>query len=201
MAQDLLIEVSSEGATVAEAELGEGDPKDLIKQAHERGVELLWLHASADLSSFGFSCRSGYVRLHADVAPKGEYLPELAEADYAVTLDRAYRGLWGHKQVAADATLPEDAVVVGLYDDDEAIGLCTIFTSDRLVDGPGLVPQARNPMNYARLLLGACAVLGPGSVDLDSWGDDVEVLGAYADLGFAPVEQLGGWELRLGQSE
>lgn len=201
MALDLLIGVSSEGATVAEAELGDGNPNHLIEQARERGAELLWLHTSADLSSFGFSGASGYVRMHAEVAPKGEQLPELAKVDYATTLDGAYRALWGHKQVAANATPPEDAVVVGLYDGDDAIGLCTVFTSERLVDGPGVVPQARNPSHYARLLLGACAVLGPGSVDLDSWGDRMDVLCAYADLGFAPVERVGGWELRLPESE
>jgi hypothetical protein len=65
------------------------------------------------------------------------------------------------------------------------------------VDGPGLVPRARVPENYARLLLGACAALGPGHVDLDSWGDDVDVISAYVGLGFRIVEQTGGWELRL----
>jgi hypothetical protein len=197
MILELLIGVSSEGVTVAEAELGDEDPGNLIEEARERGAELLWLHTNADLSRIGFSATSGYVRMHAAVAPRGEQLPELAERDYASTLERAYRGLWGHKQVAAEATPPDDAVVVGLYDGEVAIGLCTVFTRERLVDGPGVVSEARKPSNYARLLLGACAVLGPGSVDVDSWGDCVEAIDEYAALGLVAVERIGGWELQL----
>ncbi len=201
MGFDLMIGVSSEGATVAEAEFGDSDPNDVIKQARERGTALLWLQTNAEMSSFGFSRASGYVRMRAEVVPDGEQLPRLAEADYATTLESAYRGLWGHKQVVADATPPTDAVVVGLYDGAEAIGICTIFTRERLVDGPGVVPKAREAGNHARLLLGACAVLGPGSVDLDSWGDRPEVIRAYAELGFATVEQVGGWEMRLDEPQ
>jgi hypothetical protein len=201
VALDVVIGVSSDGATVAEAELRDEDPSDVIRQARERSVQLLWIHANADLSSFGFIGASGYLRLRADVAPDGEPLPMLAAVDYAGTLERVYRGLWGHKHVTADATPPVDAVVVGLYDRAEAIGLCTVFPAERLVDGPGVVLTARTPSNYARLLSGACAVLGPGSIDVDSWGDHPDVIRAYADLGFEPIEQVRGWELRLAESQ
>lgn len=97
----------------------------------------------------------------------------------------------------ADARPPDGATVVGLYSEASPLGLCTVFPDEGLVDGPGVVPEARRPGNYRQLLLGACAELGPGPVDLDSWGDEPDVLETYADLGFAPVEQTGGWELRL----
>jgi len=197
MGIELLIGVSSEGATVAEAELTDEDPNDVIKQARVHGVELLWLHTSSDMSRFGFSRASGYVRMRAEVAPAGEPLPTLAGAEYATTLENAYRGLWGHKKVAADTSPPTDATVVGLYDGAEPLGICTVWARERLVDGPGVVPKARSTSNYARLLLGACAALGPGSIDLDSWGDRPDVIQAYADLGFVPVEQVTGWEMQL----
>jgi hypothetical protein len=155
------------------------------------------VHANIDLSPFGFKRASGYTRLQADFSPEGVHLSRLADADYAGTLDSAYRGLWGHKQVAANATPPADAVVLGLYEGGVPVGLCTVFPKKRLVDGPGLVPRARVPQHYARLLLGACAALGPGHVDLDSWGDDVDVISSHVGLGFRIVEQTGGWELRL----
>jgi hypothetical protein len=194
---DFFFGITSEGSTVAEAQLDDEDPSDVIRQARERGVELLWLHTNADLSSFGFRRTPGYVRMRAETASAGQPLVALADADYRRTLEDAYRGLWGHKQVGADATIAANGVVLGLYEGAEAIGLCTVFPGQRLVDGPGVVEKNRDPTNYARLLLGACAVLGTGPVDLDSWGDHPDVIQAYRALGFASVEQVQGWELRL----
>jgi hypothetical protein len=50
------------------------------------------------------------------------------------------------------------------------------------------------PDAYVRLLLGACTELGPGAVDLDSWGDDAAVISAYEDAGFSVVERVRGWQ-------
>jgi len=188
--------VTTEGETVAETDIVGAHPDVLIQEARASGAQVLWVHTNLDLSSFGFTRRCGYARLRADAPGVGERLPILRAGDYAQTLDRAYRGLWGHKQVTADAAPPNNAVVIGLYDD-VPIGLCTVFVSERLVDGPGVVAGFRAPHNYLRLLSGACALLGPGPIDLDSWGDSDETLDCYADLGFAPVERSGGWELEL----
>jgi len=194
---DLWLGRSSEGLAVAEAELCDESPDTLVAAARDRGAALLWVHATADLAPHGFARTPGYVRLHADEIPAGEPLPPLAPVDYAPTLDRAYRGLWGHKHVARDAAQPAEAVVVGLHEGGEPVGLCTAFPAGRLIDGPGLLPGARGPERYARLLLGACAVLGPGPADVDSWGDDPAAIAAYAALGFAVSERVAGWELRL----
>ncbi len=190
--------VTSEGDRVAETDAVGEEPESLIQEVQASGAQLLWVHTNLDLSPLGFTRTTGYTRLHADSPGVGEPLPDLAADDYVATLDRAYRGLWGHKQVAADAAPPDNAIVIGLYDD-EPIGLCTVFVSERLVDGPGLATGARAPHNYLRLLSGACALLGPGPIDLDSWGDTEETIACYADLGFAPVEQLDGWELKLNE--
>jgi hypothetical protein len=87
--------------------------------------------------------------------------------------------------------------VLGLHAGHHLIGLCTVFPGERLVDGPGVLPGAREPAAYERLLLGACAELGAGPIDLDSWGDDPAVITAYEQLGFAVMERVGGWQLRL----
>lgn len=199
MPHDWLMAVTSEGATVAETDLGDAAPDDLVAEARAHGAELLWVHTNVDLSPFGFNRFPGYARLRAESPADGEPLAALADAHYAQTMDRAYRGLWGHKQITSAASPPDGAAVIGLVDDDEPIGLCTVFVSDRLVDGPGLVPGARVPSNYLRLLSGACAVLGPGPIDLESWGDPDELLDGYGVLGFAPVERTHGWGMRLGE--
>jgi hypothetical protein len=161
-------------------------------------VELLWLHANADLRPNGFEPRPGYVRLRAESPPHGSPLPRLAPDEFAATQDAAFRGLWGHKLVAAEAEPPPGALVLGLYERGESIGLCAVFPDERLVDGPGVRTDRRETDAYARLLLGACAELGPGPIDLDSWGDDPAVIAAYEELGFAAVERVQGWELQLG---
>jgi hypothetical protein len=186
-----------DGSRVLEAEL-RGEPvEDCIARAQAHGAELLWVHSNANLSEYGFERFPGYVRMRAENPPPATPLPPLARADYARTLDEAYWGRWGHKLVAPDASPPPEATVFGLYDGTEPIGLCTVFMTERLVDGPGVVPDAREPAAYTRLLRGACAELGPGPVDLDSWGDPPDVIEAYAQLGFSIVEQSAGWQFRL----
>jgi hypothetical protein len=66
-----------------------------------------------------------------------------------------------------------------------------------LIDGPGVLPERRSADAYASLLVSACAVLGAGPADLDSWGDADETIEAYEDLGFDIVERVQGWELEL----
>jgi hypothetical protein len=145
----------------------------------------------------GFERCHGYARLRADAPESGEPLPRLRAEDYVATLELAYRGRWGHKQISREAEPPPGALVLGLYDGGAAVGLCTLFPEERLVDGPGVIASARRPTLYARLLAGACAELGPGAVDVESSGDDPDVIAAYETLGFAVVEQNAGWQLRL----
>ena len=172
-------------------------PEDWIALARERDAELLWLHGNADLTAEGFERFPGFVRLRAGSPPHGEMVPRLAPELFAATQDAAFRGLWGHKLVSPDAEPPPTSVVLGLYGGSDPIGICTIFPSERLIDGPGVVSSARKPAVYVRLLLGACAELGAGPVDLESWGDDPAVIAAYEELGFDVVEREIGWQFRV----
>lgn len=188
----LTVVLSVDGKRVVELEsCTEAD----VAAAREAGAELVWVHSDDDLSALGFRRAGAYRRLHADAVPlrdRGEP-PFLEERDYAEVLARAYSGLWGHKHVSPLAQPPDDAVVVGV----PVTGLCRVWPAERLIDGPGILPEARSPDAYASLLLYACAVLGPGPADLDSWGDSDEVLEAYEDLGFDVVKQSTGWERAL----
>lgn len=180
-----------DGAPVAELE--SFAPED-IEAARAASAELIWVHSNDDLSAHGFQRVGAYVRMHAeDVPVRGREPSFIEERDYAEVLARAYSGLWGHKHVSPLALPPEDAVVVGV----PVVGLCQVFPAERLIDGPGVLPEGRSPDAYASLLVAACTVLGAGPADLDSWGDDEEVIEAYEDLGFDIVERVQGWELRL----
>ena len=186
------VAISVGGRRVVEAEsFSEAD----AAAAREAGAEVLWVHSNDDLSRLGFRRAGAYVRMHADAVPvrnRGEP-PLLEERDYAEVLAAAYSGLWGHKHVSPLAQPPEDAVVVGV----PVVGLCRVWPVQRLIDAPGVLPAARSADAYASLLLYACAVLGAGPAELDSWGDDEEVLEAYEDLGFDVVQSVTGWELAL----
>ncbi|HEY8646157.1 MAG TPA: hypothetical protein VIL77_09795 [Gaiellaceae bacterium] len=187
----LNVETSVDGRPVVEAEsFAEGDDA----AAHAEGAQLLWVHSNDDLSAHGFRRAGAYVRMHADEVPlRGREPSMLEERDYAEVLARAYSGLWGHKHVSPLAQPPDDAVVVGL----PVVGLCRVFVAERLIDGPGVLPEGRSPDAYASLLVAACAVLGAGPADLDSWGDAEETIEAYEDLGFDVVDRVQGWELEL----
>jgi hypothetical protein len=166
-----------------------------VQAARAAGAELAWAHSDDDLSPHGFRRAGAYVRMHADAVPlrANREPPLLDRRDYAEVLGRAYGGLWGHKRVAPDARPPLDAVVVG----SAIVGLCRLWPESRLIDAPGVLPEAREVDAYASLLLHACAVLGEGPADLDSWGDSEDVVQTYEDLGFNVVERVQGWELEL----
>jgi hypothetical protein len=184
--------LSVDGRRVVELEsFSPGD----ADEARAAGAELLWVHANDDLSRHGFHRAGAYVRLHAESVPvrPNRDVPLLEERDYAEVLAHAYRGLWGHKHVSPLAQPPEDAIVVGL----PVVGICRVWPAERVIDGPGVLPQGRSPDAYASLLLSACVALGPGRAELDSWGDADDVLEAYEDLGFDVVERVQGWELAL----
>ena len=162
----------------------------LIVAADGRTVD--WEETNDDLTAQGYRRAGAYVRMHADAVPvrKNREPPLLDRRDYAEVLARAYAGLWGHRQVAPDVRPPLEAVVVGV----PVIGLCRVWPETRLIDAPGVLPEAREPDAYASLLLHACAILGEGPADLESWGDSDEVIEAYEDLGFDVVERVQGWE-------
>src|SRR5207342_356006 len=119
-------------------------------------------------------------------------------AAYGPLLARAYHGLWGHKWVDPTRSLPTDgSIVLGLSENGVPIGLCRVWPAERLVDQPGVVAERRGIEPSLRLLGAACALLGPGPVDVDSRGETAETLEACARLGFAVTDQRRGWELRL----
>src|SRR5262249_1540051 len=152
--------MSVDGKRVVELE---GFVDGAIEAARAEGAELLWVHTNDDLSSLGFRQAGAYVRMHAAEVPvrTRREPPLLEERDYAEVLARAFAGLSGHKPVAPLATPPEGAIVIGV----PVVGLCIAFPEERLIDGPGVLPEGRSPDAYASLLVSACTALGPGPAD------------------------------------
>src|SRR5665213_2341003 len=152
--------ISVDGMRVVEAEsFAPGDEA----AARAEGAQLLWVHSNDDLAAYGFRRAGAYVRMHADEVPlRGREPSMLEERDYAEVLARAYSGLWGHKHVSPLAQPPDDAVIVGL----PVVGLCCVFPAERMIDGPGVLPEGRSAAAYASLLVAACAVLGAGPAEL-----------------------------------
>ena len=193
-----MISTAFDGRVVAEVDLTTGDPAAAVAQARASGAALLWAYGDSALERHGFRPSGAYRRLHADALPAGAALPRSTSPELLFRLfDAGYSGLWGHKQVSREQfdslAVRDDLVHVVLGE----IGVCRIEPADRLIDGPGVVAGAREPANYTRPLLGACAVLGKGPGSLDSWGDTPDVIDAYHVLGFETVEEVQGFELEL----
>lgn len=194
---DVLIRRNADGETVAEVDLDETTRTlaEIVAHAREQGADLVWAHGG---EPEGFVARPGYAHLRAEHPVPGEPLPPIGAAAYGPLLARAYADQWGHAWVDPARPLPTDgSVVLGLLEDDVPVGLCRVWPDQRLVDQPGVVPERRHATRTLRLLGAACALLGPGPVDVDSWGESPDVLAACSRLGFVVTEQRRGWELRL----
>lgn len=197
---DVLVSISSDGVVVAESDFSDADASEIAETlglARARGAQTFWAHGGA-LAEYGFRRESGYARLGCPNAPRGEPLPVESNPEELIRVYRlAYLGLWGHKQVGAEfaAYLGSGAQLRHVVLD--GVGVCRVDMQERLVDGPGVVPDHRTPERYLRLLSAACAELGPGPASLVSWGDPPERLASYETLGFEVVERLDGWSLDL----
>jgi hypothetical protein len=196
---EVLICRNTEGETVVEVDLDDTTMTvaEVVSLARNRGADLVWAHGG-DPAGYGFVPKPGYAHLSAEHPVPGGRPTRLQEDLYGPLLARAYFGMWGHKWVDPTQPLPsDDTVVLGLYENSAPIGICRVWVGRRLVDQPGVVPERREPENSVRLLGAACALLGAGPVEVDSWGESAETLSAWRRLGFEITEQHRGWELRL----
>jgi hypothetical protein len=195
---DVLFGRDTVGRAVAEVDLDETtlSVAEIVGYARQHGADVVWAHGGNP--GDGFERNPGYAHLHADAAIAGDQLPEVPADQYGALLVKAYQGQWGHKWVEPTQQLPSDgSVVLCLEEDGEPIGLCRVWPGARLVDQPGVVPDRRSADHSLRLLGAACALLGPGPVDVDSWGESPDVLRSCERLGFAVTEEKAGWEYRL----
>ena len=173
----------------------------LLDLARASNVEVVWIHGG-DFSSAGFTRRQGFIRLSCTWAKPTHSRDELcllSENERVELMNSAYGGVWGHHPYdpALDSS-DTGRCAAGTYVDDHAVGICTFWPDQRLVDGPGLRPPYRNAERKVELLRLVCNELGEGSIELETWGEDSESLALYRQLGFDEIENEVGWELRLG---
>jgi len=196
---DVVLGRSTAGTTVAEVALDATSMtlEQILEESRRQGAELVWAHGGhPDMD--GFVARPGYARLHAEHPVAGDRLPAVEADSYGPLLARAYLGQWGHKWVDPSQRPPTDgSTMLWLHEESERVGLCRVWPEQPLVDQPGVVPELRGPGRTLRLLGAACALLGPGAVDVDSWRETPETLEACARLGFEVTERPAGWERRL----
>jgi hypothetical protein len=198
-ASRLIFARSPAGDPIAECELDASETEltgALAALARSGGARLLWVHCTADLSGAGFSSRPGYRKLAADAVPPGDPLPVLDTATVLDLWPRAFIGQWGHHRVDPADGIALGGSFVGLLAGGCWVGLCRVALGQRHIDGPGFVPHGGSPDAARRLVLGACAHLGPGPATLETWGDST---GQYEALGFRIVEECGGWELAVAR--
>jgi hypothetical protein len=197
----LVFGVAPDGFPVAECELAADETgllPALIAEAARSGAERLWVHSPADLTGSGFQPREGYRRFTSAVCPQGDPLPVLDTETIAGLWPQAFGGQWGHRHVDAATArtfaASGEAVFVGLSEHGQWTGLCRIEPGERLIDGPGFAGRPRTDDAVRRLVLGACAYLGPGPATVETWG---EPAAPYLALGFELAEESKGWELLL----
>jgi len=133
--------------------------------------------------------------------------------DFPLLLDmynRAFQGLWGHWEHATAEDLHgfmEEMNVEGIFllftQVGEVVGTChgetnMLQLSERrgkrtgYLDAPGVVPEHRTNNLYLPLLLHAANWVRNQElvdIEMESWGDDPQVLAQYQAVGFEKVQQ------------
>ncbi|QBD76096.1 GNAT family N-acetyltransferase [Ktedonosporobacter rubrisoli] len=183
---------------------------------HQDALAFLHKRAFAPVASYTLMRLAAEKQVPQAEWPAGytirQYRPE---ADFPLLLDmynRAFQGLWGHwEHVTAEALhgILEQENPAGIFllitQSGEVVGTCRGEMSEHLstkrgketgyLDAPGIVPAHRSTKLYLSQLLYAAhwvrtqASQTPIDIELESWGDDPQVLSEYQQAGFEKVEQ------------
>lgn len=135
-------------------------------------------------------------------------------------MNLSYIPLWGHHEVteAEMATWMQKFNADGLFlvfsEKGRVVGIsCTEPSPERTqkngvptgyIDAPGVVPQHRRLDLYRALVLTGIGWLreqGQSIIEMESWGDKLEVLKMYRELGFKDIRQRICYELDLSAQE
>jgi ribosomal protein S18 acetylase RimI-like enzyme len=160
------------------------------------------------------------VRLPPVVWPYGYTLRPYTEVQDMSILTQAmnlcYIPLWGHQEVSQDdvaSWLPDfdqNGLFLVFSEKGRVIGISRVELSPErsqingkptgYIDAPGIVPQHRRLDLYRALVLTGVRWLrdqGQSLVEMESWGDKLEVLKMYRELGFKDLRQLVCYELKV----
>jgi mycothiol synthase len=160
------------------------------------------------------------VRLPPVIWPYGYTMRPFIEVQDLSILTQAmnlsYIPLWGHHEVSEDemaSWLPnfiQQSLFLVFSEKGRVIGISRVEPSRErtqkngkptgYIDAPGVVPQHRRLDLYRALVLTGINWLrdqGQTLIEMESWGDKLEVLKMYRELGFKDLRQLISYELTL----
>jgi ribosomal protein S18 acetylase RimI-like enzyme len=183
-------------------------------------------HAPGFLQKRGFIAQGAYTELRLSegihlppiIWPFGYTMRPYADVgDISLlteVLNLAYIPLWGHHAVSQEeitswlTDLNPDGIFLVFSENSRAEqsperslknGLPTGY-----IDAPGIVPQHRRLDLYRALMLTSIAWLhqqGQSEVEMESWGDKLEVLKMYRELGFKDIRQLVCYQFDLAMGD
>ncbi len=164
------------------------------------------------------------IRLPPVIWPYGYSMRPYAEVQNISTLTEAmnlcYIPLWGHREVSEDemaSWLPgfdQQGLFLVFSEKGRVVGISRVEPSPErtkknglptgYIDAPGVVPQHRRLDLYRALVLTGINWLrdqGQSWVEMESWGDKLEVLKMYRELGFKDIRQLLCFEIELANGD
>jgi mycothiol synthase len=159
-------------------------------------------------------------RLPPVIWPFGYTMRTYAEVQNLATLTEAmnlsYIPLWGHHAVSEQemaSWLPgfnQQGLFLVFSEKGRVVGISRVEPSAErtlinnaptgIIDAPGVVPQHRRLDLYRALVLTGIRWLqdqGQTMIEMESWGDKLEVLKMYRELGFKDVRQLMCYQKNL----
>jgi len=134
-------------------------------------------------------------------------------------MNLSYIPLWGHKDVSQDEmaswllNFNQKGLLLVFSEKGRVVGISRAEPSPErtqkngkptgYIDAPGVVPQHRRLDLYRALVLTGIKWLRNQAltlIEMESWGDKLEVLKMYRELGFKDIRQLDSYELILEEN-
>jgi mycothiol synthase len=205
-------------------QLGAGSIQIYADTRHPASSAFLDKHAFITMGAYTELRLANDIRLPPVIWPYGYTMRTYADVQSLSTLTEAtnlsYIPLWGHHQVTEDQMagwLPDfnqQGLFLVFSEKGRVIGICRTEPSPErsrknetptgYVDAPGVVPQHRRLDLYRALVLTGIGWLrGKGQVliEMESWGDKLEVLNMYRQLGFRDIRQLVCYQLDTSKGD
>ena len=192
-------------------------PQDILVSADAQNQavkDFLYKRAFVPIAAYTAMQLASTVDLLQAALPTGFTLRKYNPTqDFSLLLDmynRAFQGLWGHWQHVTTENLREfleemnpDGIFLLFAQTGEVVGTCRGEISESLskqrgtrtgyLEAPGVVPEHRTKNLYVPQLLHAAHWVREQEpnvlIEMQSWGDDPQVLAQYQQVGFAITHQ------------
>jgi len=187
---------------------------------HPGALGFLQKHGFTSLGAYTELRLIESTRLPPVIWPYGYAMRPYSEVQDLTTLTQAmnlsYIPLWGHHEVTEQemtSWLPnfnQQGLFLVFSEKGRVVGISRVEPSPErtlkngtptgYIDAPGVVPQHRRLDLYRALVLTGIRWLhdqGQAIIEMESWGDKLEVLKMYRELGFNDLRQLVCYQITL----